>query len=172
MAAIVTPEDILPFIVIGATKLEAMIKGAEAMAALAAPCIREEAFSTDPDRVEQLKTIIIGAILRWEESGTGAKIVQTAGPFQTTLDNTQRRGMYWPSEITQLRDICAQYKNAGKQTAFSIDTAPGYQVAGIHAPWCSVYFGLNGYLRPPYLATCSCGSDLNNYEGPIYEDPQ
>lgn len=173
MAAIVTPGDITPFASIEPTKLAAMIKNAEAMAALAAPCIKDPAFAVDgEDRLDQVRAIIVGAILRWEESGTGAKIAQSAGPFQTTLDTTnQRRSMFWPSEISDLRAVCAQFTNKGRQKAFTIDTAPGVPAQGIHAPWCDVYFGLNGYGRPPFLSGCSCGSDLNNYLGPIYEEP-
>ena len=159
--AIVTPGDIAPFADIEATKLAQMIADAEAMAVLAAPCIAEEDFLLDEARVSQVKAVLRSAILRWEEAGTGAAVQRTAGPFSQTLDTRQaRRSMFWPSELTQLRDICSQYRNTGKQVAFAVDTAPPPRPnLGLHALDCALVFKGN---------YCTCGSDLNNGEGPLW----
>lgn len=42
-------------------------------------------------------------------------------------------------------------------SAFTIDTVPR---SGVHVPWCALAFG---------AVYCSCGSDLTNYEYPLYE---
>ncbi len=98
--------DLDPFATIDPAKGDAMIEDAEALAVLAAPCL---AADFDPPlsvpNIAAVKAILRGAILRWNEAGTGAS--QNAGPFGQTLDTRQqRRNMFWPSEIEQLRDIC------------------------------------------------------------------
>lgn len=97
-------EDLEPFATIEATKAEAMIEDAEAMAALAAPCITSDDFAYS----DAVKAILRSAILRWNDAGTGAVQSQTAGSFGMTLDTRQeRRGMFWPTEITQLQNLCS-----------------------------------------------------------------
>lgn len=32
--------------------------------------------------------------------------------------------MFWPSEVSQLRDLCAKFRGAEAATVFAIDTAP------------------------------------------------
>src|SRR5690625_6417537 len=100
-----------------------MIDDAMALAVVAAPCIHDDDFAY-PDAA---RAIIRGAILRWNEAGTGAlssEQVQT-GPYghTTTMDTRQqRRAMFWPSEITDLQKLCA---DAGSG-AFTVDTTrPG-----------------------------------------------
>jgi hypothetical protein len=74
------------------------------MAVLAAPCITAEGFANGA----AVKAILRGAVLRWNDAGSGALQAQTAGPFGQTLDTRQeRRGMFWPSEIVQLQSLCA-----------------------------------------------------------------
>src|SRR5690348_2759850 len=102
--AFVDPSDLEPFADIPLDKALAMIDDAEAMAALAAPCINSEGFAN----ASAVKAILRGAILRWFDSGSGAVQSQTAGPFGQTLDTRQeRRGMFWPSEIQQLQNLCS-----------------------------------------------------------------
>jgi len=99
-----TPEDLAPFATIDPVKAQAMIDDAEAMAVLAAPCITADGFA----HAAAVKALLRGAVLRWNEAGTGALQAQTAGPFGQTLDTRQeRRGMFWPSEIAQLQAFCA-----------------------------------------------------------------
>lgn len=96
--------DLAPFATIDAAKATAMIEDAEAMAVLAAPCITAEGFAY----ATAVKAILRGAVLRWNDSGSGALQAQQAGPFGMTLDTRQeRRGMFWPSEIVALQSFCA-----------------------------------------------------------------
>lgn len=96
-----------------------------------------------------LKAILRGAIMRWNDAGSGAKSSQTAGPFSETIDTTvSRKGMFWPSEITNLQSICSDGQS---KKVFSIDTV---SFNGIHADWCSINFG---------AAYCSCGADIAGF---------
>jgi hypothetical protein len=118
-AVTLTPADLAPFATIGAAKAQAMIDDAMALAARVAPCITDSTFAYDA----AAKAILRGAILRWNESGTGAVSQQSAGPYQMSVDTRQqRRSMFWPSEIEQLQELCRD----GDPTpqAFSIDTTP------------------------------------------------
>ncbi len=104
MGTFLDPSDLTPFAVIDNGKAEAMIEDAEAMAVLVAPCITAENFGN----MAAVRAILRGAILRWNDSGSGALQAQTAGPFGQTIDTRQeRRGMFWPSEIEQLQNLCA-----------------------------------------------------------------
>lgn len=104
MGAFLDASDLTPFAVVDETKANAMIEDAEAMALLAAPCIAAVDFAYG----SAVKAILRGAVLRWNEAGTGALQAQQAGPFGQTLDTRQeRRGMFWPSEITALQSLCA-----------------------------------------------------------------
>ena len=148
-AVTLTSADLEPFAEIELEKAEAMIADALAMAAVVAPCILEEDFAY----TAAAKAIIRGAILRWNDAGSGALTQQGAGPFQVTMDTRQKRsGMFWPSEINQLQDLCAESGQAG---AFTIDMLG---VSSIHADTCSLRFGAN---------YCSCGADIAGF--PIYE---
>lgn len=97
-------EDLKPFANIDPDKAAAMIEDAEAMAVLAAPCIAEEGFNN----FMAVRAILRGAVLRWNDAGSGAVQSQTVGPFGQTMDTRQeRRGMFWPSEIVALQSLCA-----------------------------------------------------------------
>ena len=158
MAAVVlTPDDLAPFATIPEEKADAMIDDALALAARVAPCILTDDFQY----AAAAKAILRGAILRWNDAGTGAAVQQSAGPFGVSFDNRQvRRGMFWPSEIEELQKLCQGSESSG---AFSVDTAPC--LGGGHMPWCSLLFGAN---------YCSCGADLSGgvplYEGGILTD--
>lgn len=104
MAAVsLEPSDLTPFAVIDTEKAQAMIDDALALAARVAPCILDDTFAY----AAAAKAILRGAILRWNDSGSGALQAQTAGPFGQTLDTRQvRKGMFWPSEIEQLQELC------------------------------------------------------------------
>ena len=104
MAAVsLEPSDLTPFATIDSVKAQAMIDDALALAARVAPCILTEDF----EYATAAKAILRGAILRWNDSGSGALQAQTAGPFGQTLDTRQvRKGMFWPSEIEQLQELC------------------------------------------------------------------
>ena len=104
MGTFLSVDDLAPFASIEEAKAEAMIEDAEAMAVLAAPCITADGFTN----LAAVKAVIRSAILRWNEAGTGALQSQTAGPYGQVLDTRQeRRGMFWPSEIVALQNLCA-----------------------------------------------------------------
>lgn len=119
MAAVtLQPADLEPFASIDTNKAVAMIEDVLAMAVRVAPCIVSDDFAY----AAAARAVLRGAILRWHEAGTGALQTQSAGPFAQSLDNRQqRRGMFWPSEIEQLQDLCKGPETSG---AFSVDTAP------------------------------------------------
>ncbi|MDV6291503.1 hypothetical protein [Rhodococcus aetherivorans] len=127
MAAVtLTVDDLIPFTPdIDPGKATAMIDDALALAAVVAPCILEDTFTA----AGAAKAIIRGAVLRWHDAGAGAIVSQSAGPFAQTIDtSTARRGMFWPSEITQLQKLC----QTGSSGAFTIDTVPAAPVPTVH----------------------------------------
>lgn len=151
MAAIIDVED-LPTDVAANAMAAVWVDGANARASRVAPCLAatEEPFPTE-DQIAEARLVLIGAVTRWSQTGSGAFQSKTVGPFGVTVDTRQRGGFnLWPSEITQLQEIC---KNSSAK-AFSIDTVP---CDGYHSPICSVYFG----------GACSCGAVLSGQ--PIYE---
>ena len=106
MATIISTSDLEPFAEIPAAKAQAMIDDAMADASRVAPCINDTGLSAD--KVAQFKSILRGAILRWNEAGSGALQAQQAGPFGQTIDTRQqRKGMFWPSELNALASICS-----------------------------------------------------------------
>lgn len=95
---------------------DSMIEDAEALAVLVAPCITEEGFAF----TAAVKAILRGALMRWNDSGTGALQAQTAGPFGQTLDTRQeRRAMFWPSEIEQLQNLCSDLGGSNYTTSLA-----------------------------------------------------
>jgi hypothetical protein len=151
-AVTLTPFDLAPFAVISEDKAFAMIEDALAISARIAPCILEAEFSY----AAAAKAVLRGAILRWNEAGTGALSAESAGPFSGTIDTRQpRRNLFWPSEITQLQDMCKGDETSG---AFQIDTVS--VVGSGHADICALNFG--GLY-------CSCGAVLTNLLYPLYE---
>lgn len=156
---ILIPDDLDPFAQIERPKAEQMIADAEALAALAAPCITKPEFAEREELIGAVKAILRRAILRWNEAGTGATVQIGAGPFnQTTAQGTNTpRTLFWPSEIEQLRDICAAFNEVGTKGAFSVDTAVAE--GSIHRPWCGLHFN---------ASWCSCGADIAGK--PLYEE--
>lgn len=154
MAQIIRVTD-LPVALQSAELVDVMVAGANAKASRVAPCLA----STDPlptaDQLDEALLVLVGAIARWSQAGSGALQQQQAGPFGMTLDTRQRTGYnLWPSEIEQLQAIC-KVAGEGSRMAFSIDTAPA---CSAHLPWCSLSMGAD---------YCSCGVDIAGY--PIFE---
>ncbi len=126
-----------------------MIADAVAMAAAVAPCITEDGF----EFAGAAEAIIRGAILRWNDSGSGAVTQVSAGPFSQSIDTRSgRKSLFWPSELNELQRLCA----AGSGSAFSIDTTPPGQFRVLHSEMCSARFGGN---------FCDCGAVLNTASG-------
>jgi hypothetical protein len=117
----ITIDDLTPFTPdIDEAKAEQMIEDAIAMASApwVAPCIVTDSFPY----AAQAKAILRGAILRWNDAGTGAVTQVSAGSFQQTVDNrSERKRMFWPSEIVDLQKLCGSARSG---RAFTIDTTP------------------------------------------------
>lgn len=159
MGAFLEPEDLSPFAEIEEAKAEAMIADAEALASTVAPCLGDPDVSLSPSQEAAVRAVLRSAVLRWNDSGSGAFQSQTTGPFSVTMDTRQqRRSLFWSTEIEQLQAVCAAV-TGGSGGAFSVDTVPtgGRQ----HSLVCSLNFGAN---------YCSCGADLTGpSEGPLWE---
>ena len=122
-SGIITVDDLVPFADIPQAKAEAMIADAMAMASRVAPCLNDADFAY----TDAAKAILRGAILRWHESGTGAFQQQTAGPFGVQVDTRQaRRGMFWPSEISDLQALCGSSATSYTTSLAGPDAAAGY----------------------------------------------
>ena len=130
---------------------ETLVAGANARALRVAPCLAE------PESVaarSEAKLILVGAVQRWAEAGSGAVAQASAGPFQLSTDTRQRTGFnLWPSEIEVLQDLCS--KDAGG--AFGVDTIPT-SGSVFHDEACAVVFG---------ASYCSCGAVLTG-GGPLW----
>lgn len=145
----------LPAALQSAELVEMMVDAANAKAARVAPCL----VSSDPipsiGQLAEAKLVLIGAVKRWSEAGTGAFSQQTAGPFSVSTDTRQRTGFnFWPSEITNLQDICKTGSDG--RESFSLDTV-GSRCTVLHDVACSLMFG---------ATYCSCGADIAGE--PIY----
>lgn len=105
MPPLLTPADLAPFAKIDAVKAAAMIEDAIATAELHAPCLADP--QLDAGKARAAKAILRGAILRWHEAGAGAAVTKQAGIYGQTVDTRQpRKGMFYPSEIDQLKQLC------------------------------------------------------------------
>lgn len=139
----------LPASIQAAELIDAMVAAANAKASRVAPCLTSTESSTTGDQLAEARLVLIGAIKRWVEAGTGAFNQQTAGPFSVSMDTRQRTGYnFWPSEITNLQEIC-KTESVGRE-AFSLDTAPS-RWSVLHDDACSLMFG---------ATYCSCGADI------------
>lgn len=163
MAEIINRTD-LPAAVQAAELVDDMVAGANARASRVAPCLvaavnaGTQATEAQTDLLAEAKLVLLGAVKRWAEAGSGAwqSRTQSAGPYALaeTVDTRQRTGFnLWPSEITQLQEICKTTSAQGK--AYAIDTVGA---ASAHLPWCDLAFG---------SGSCSCGADIAGE--PIYE---
>lgn len=161
MGSFIASTDLVPFAIIEAAKAAAMIEDAEAQAILTAPCLPDLLVEPEDETAAALalrlanraavKSILRGAILRWNDAGSGVVTQQQVGPFGQTITQAPRRNMFWPSEIEQLQGIC---KGTDGAKSFAVDTVP---TVVAHAPWCDITLG---------GTTCSCGADIAGY--PIY----
>lgn len=161
MAEIIQVTD-LPTALQGAELVTVMVAGANAKASRVAPCLTwdgSEESEPEPSEAQlaEAKLVLIGAVKRWHESGSGAVQQQTAGPFGVSVDTRQQSRGYnlWPSEIVELQAICKSDDDS--PGVFAVDTVAD---GGWHSPICSLYFG---------ATDCSCGADIAGFA--IYEVP-
>lgn len=156
MVEFLTADDLAAFASIDDEKAEQMIADATALAIRAAPCLGDEDTELTDNQVAAVKALLRAAILRWDTAGTGALQSETIGGFSQAFDTRQtRRGMFWPSEITDLQGICVTGDGSG---AFAVDTVcVDYPT---HADVCALRFG---------ATYCSCGAFLAGFV--LYEQP-
>lgn len=117
----IRPSDLDLFADIPEARAAAMIEDAMATAGMVAPCIHD----VDFEHYAAAKAIIRGAILRWHEAGAGGvtQQQQTSGSFSqsTSIDTrTERRGMFWPSEIEQLQALCVSSTRGTARTMWLV----------------------------------------------------
>jgi len=154
----------LPTAIQSAELVDVMVAGANAKASRVAPCLVvafEAATPTDAqvDALSEAKLVLLGAVRRWADAGSGALSEMHAGPFGQTLDTRQRTGYnLWPSEINDLQAICKGLSATPSRAAFSLDTAGAYGT--VHLESCSIAFG---------ALYCDCGADLAGF--PLFESP-
>lgn len=103
-------------------RAQAMISSAIARAVFYAPCLA--AAKVDPAKAAAAKSIIIDAILRWADRGSGAVVTETAGIFGRTVAPTSST-LFYPSEITDLRAMCEQ-STGGVPLANMPESGSGY----------------------------------------------
>ena len=99
---------------------EAMITGAVARAVIIAPCIARPGFP----HAEAAKGIILDALLRRADAGSGIVVTQTAGPYSQTTDGKSTLNLFTQQEREDLAGLCKQ----GRTRARTIYTAPGSEV--------------------------------------------
>lgn len=117
-----TPADLQVFAPdLADEKGQAMIDDAIALAITHAPCLQDHQF----EHRAAAKAILRGAILRWNDAGSGAVQSESyaSGPYSMsqTVDTSQvRRGMFLKSEIDDLQRLCGPKT----RSAFSVDLMP------------------------------------------------
>lgn len=138
MVAIITIDD-LPEAIQSTELVDVMVDGANAKASRVAPCLAAEDPAPSADQLAEAKLVLIGAVKRWAEAGSGALSAQTAGPFGVTVDTRQRTGFnFWPSEIEGLQELCRVAGSGGTGRAFEVDTMPSDAgVYGVDYWWSS-----------------------------------
>lgn len=100
--------------------IDVLVDGANAKAARVAPCLTSSDPAPSEAQLAEARLILLGAIRRWTEAGSGAIQSNTAGPFSQVVDTRPARTGYnlWPSEITALQDLC---EVAGRGAAYMVD---------------------------------------------------
>lgn len=151
------PEDFDEFASTTSTaKRQQMIDDALGLALFYAPCLAAPDFK----HRAAAKAIVRGAVLRWLEAGSGAVVTQSTMSYGQTIDTRQpRRGMFYRSEIDDLRKLCVSDEDTGG--AFNIDTLPAGGT--IHSPVCDLQPWIGG-------DHCTCGANLTGAAGyPLWE---
>ena len=143
MATFITIDD-LPTALQTAELVEVMVDGANAKATRVAPCLSYDGSDEDhplptEEQLAEVRLVLIGAVKRWAEAGSGVLSQQAAGPFSLSTDTRQRTGYnLWPSEIEGLQEICRASGSGGTGRAFEIDTMPtDAGVYGVDYWWSS-----------------------------------
>lgn len=96
-------------------QIESMIDLAEGQALAVAPQLAT--LSLTDNQLKALKGVLVAAIRRWWDAGSGAVSSHTAGPFSETIQTTAVVGQLYPSEVKAL----ARIGGAGRVFSFSMD---------------------------------------------------
>ena len=108
-APLLTPDDLKNFATIAPAKAQEMIDDAIGEAAFHAPCTWNGDFF--PAHLRGfVKSKLRGAVLRWNEAGTGAVTLRRSTmSYGQTIDTRQpRKGMFFQAEIDQLKAAMPQ----------------------------------------------------------------
>lgn len=116
MGAFIDEADITVFVDISGDRASAYIEDAEAKAVMIAPCLGSPD-DLDPHVQDAVKAILREAILRRVDSGIGATVQRSTGPFSQTVTTASSKSLFYPSEQRDLRRLCGG-------GAFMIDTMP------------------------------------------------
>ena len=120
---------------IDADTLTLIVAGLNAKAKRVAPCLDD---SSDSDVIDEARLMLLGAVKRWAEAGSGAFSQQTAGPFSASIDTRQRNAGYslWPSEVESLASLCAE-TSGDEGDAFTVDmiAEPVPYAPNVWHPW-------------------------------------
>lgn len=105
-------------------ELDLWLAGINAAAVRIAPCLAGDADPPpSPAMLAEAKLILLRAINRWADAGSGAFQQQTAGPFTVTTDTRGATGMKLSQQETiSLRELC-QAEDAYQ--AFMVDMTGG-----------------------------------------------
>ena len=96
-------------------KAEAMLQGAIARAGEIAPCILADDFA----KTKAAASIILDAVVRRADAGSGGVTQQAAGPFSQTIDTRSSANLFTAQERLDLATLCGRRRQA--RTVF---TAP------------------------------------------------
>lgn len=140
MADIITVAD-LPATIQTHELVQTMVDGANAKASRVAPCLASSDPAPTEEQLAEARLVLIGAVKRWVDAGSGALQAQQVGPFGLTVDTRQRTGFnLWPSEISELQAICSTGPTTRR--AFEVDTMPATAgvngVYGVDYVWISM----------------------------------
>lgn len=126
---IITPSDVA-----GATPgmaptlVQNLVAGANAKAERVNPMLAD---TTDQAALAEAKLILVGAVKRWAQAGSGSFSQQTIGPSSVSLDTRQQSVGFnlWPSEIAQLRELGQE---CDEDRAFSISMIRRSRTSNVH----------------------------------------
>lgn len=123
MAQIITPIDVASHTTgLSESDVATLVDGINAKASRVAPCL---AGNPSSDLLAEARLVLIGAVKRWAEAGSGAFSQQTAGPWSVSTDTRQKASGFtlWPTEVAELRELCADSGDSSGK-AFQVDTTP------------------------------------------------
>lgn len=102
---------------LSAEEAEAMVTGTVARAVIIAPCITRPGFP----HADAAKGIILDALLRRADAGSGIVVTQTAGAYSQTTDGKSTLNLFTQQEREDLAGLCKQSRTKAR----TIYTAPG-----------------------------------------------